>query len=396
MVSSFGRLFYIADEAPISLVGDHNLPDKWFVTARDAFNGVLLWKVPINSLRSQLGQVKSSGRSPSEFLQHLWYEWKDVFVIDGLVWTWSAETAREPLETNGRPTKTMSLWPVSANGYDLKTGKLTRDVPLGDIFKTYHHHRCYRDKATVRYILASRHGTEFVDLEQGNHTIQNWVRGTCHVGMMPANGLQYAPPHPCVCYIDEKLNGMNALAPRSQKSQARGWKSERLEKGPAYKEFQVSNLKSQVTTSGGADWPAYRHDSLRSGDAQTEVPATLKVLWQSAVGKKLSAPVVADGRVFVALIDEHHVAALDADDGHKIWESAAGARVDSPPTCYRGMVIFGSNDGWVYCLRATDGVLVWRFAAAPQDRRIGATLQRWQHLSKLSASNGCAAGHPSG
>ena len=40
-------MFYIMDEAPISLPGDHALPDKWCLAARDAFNGVLLWKVPI-------------------------------------------------------------------------------------------------------------------------------------------------------------------------------------------------------------------------------------------------------------------------------------------------------------------------------------------------------------
>ncbi|HUV66585.1 MAG TPA: PQQ-binding-like beta-propeller repeat protein [Sedimentisphaerales bacterium] len=583
MVSSRGRLFYIADEAPISLVGDHDLPDKWFLTARDAFNGVLLWKVPIedwgwrawkpswfsprpgdiplniqkrlvavaeklyvtlgyrapvseidggtgkllktydatartaeilyhegsliltvlendgarikrvdaqsgktlwtceNSYRGTVtdyyrftamhGSVppaevdptlniatdgavvalldgqdvvcldfksgKESWRArfplveadfkagginaqrtlwsgtlivrdgavvhaspnqlaafsarsgeilwqqPKKFLQHLWFEWKDVFVIDGLVWTWSAETVREPLETDGRPTKSMSVWPVSANGYDLHTGKLTREVPLGNIFKTYHHHRCYRNKATVRYILASRRGSEFVDLEEGNHSIHNWVRGTCHVGMMPANGLQYAPPHPCVCYIEEKLNGMNALAPRipSQYRRAEREVSERLERGPAYGQIRgtsdprLRGDRLAPAEAGGRatnDWPAYRHDSLRSGAAQTEVPAALKLLWQSTVGRKLSAPVVADGRVFVSLIDEHHVAALDGNNGRKIWESAAGARVDSPPTYYRGTVIFGSRDGWVYCLRAADGARLWRFAAAPRDRRIGA------------------------
>ncbi|MHC4168819.1 MAG: outer membrane protein assembly factor BamB family protein, partial [Planctomycetota bacterium] len=47
IVTSRGRLFYIADEAPIGLPGDHDLPDKWFLIARDAFNGVPLWKVPI-------------------------------------------------------------------------------------------------------------------------------------------------------------------------------------------------------------------------------------------------------------------------------------------------------------------------------------------------------------
>jgi hypothetical protein len=47
VVTSRGRLFYIVDEAPISLAGDHSLPDKWFLVSRDAFNGALLWKVPI-------------------------------------------------------------------------------------------------------------------------------------------------------------------------------------------------------------------------------------------------------------------------------------------------------------------------------------------------------------
>ena len=47
LVTAGGRLFYIVDEAPISLAGDHDLPDKWSLAARDAFNGVFLWKVPI-------------------------------------------------------------------------------------------------------------------------------------------------------------------------------------------------------------------------------------------------------------------------------------------------------------------------------------------------------------
>jgi len=47
LVSASGRIFYMVDEAPISLPGQHSLPDKWFVVARDAFNGVLLWKKPV-------------------------------------------------------------------------------------------------------------------------------------------------------------------------------------------------------------------------------------------------------------------------------------------------------------------------------------------------------------
>ncbi|MBM4044149.1 MAG: class I SAM-dependent methyltransferase, partial [Planctomycetes bacterium] len=43
MVSARGRLFYIFDEGPTGIV-DKRIPDKWTLTARDAFNGVVLWK----------------------------------------------------------------------------------------------------------------------------------------------------------------------------------------------------------------------------------------------------------------------------------------------------------------------------------------------------------------
>ena len=43
MVSSQGRLFYIFDEGPTGII-DKRIPDKWTLTARDAFSGVVLWK----------------------------------------------------------------------------------------------------------------------------------------------------------------------------------------------------------------------------------------------------------------------------------------------------------------------------------------------------------------
>ena len=44
LVSARGRIFYIVDEAPATVAG---LPDQWVLVARDAFNGVLLWKRPV-------------------------------------------------------------------------------------------------------------------------------------------------------------------------------------------------------------------------------------------------------------------------------------------------------------------------------------------------------------
>ncbi|MCK4294595.1 MAG: PQQ-binding-like beta-propeller repeat protein, partial [Planctomycetes bacterium] len=194
----------------------------------------------------------------------------------------------------------------------------------------------------------------------------HWVRGGCIYGIMPCNGLIYAPPHSCACYMEAKLNGFCALAPKSATQQVprKVSDAERLERGPAY--AQIANRKSQIAN----DWPTYRHDSARSGFTEASVAANLEPSWQADLGGRLSSVVIAGGKVFLASIDTHTVYALDAGSGQSIWSYTAGGRVDSPPTVYRGRVLFGSADGWVYCLRGSDGAVVWRYRAAPEDRRL--------------------------
>ena len=332
-------------------------------------NGVVVHASPnqLAAISAQTGEIL--WQQPKKYLQHLWYEWQDVFVIEGLVWTWSAELAREKLE--GGPGN--SAWPVSANGYDLHTGELKRKVDLGKVFKTNHHHRCYRDKATLRYILASRRGSEFIDLKTGTHSINNWVRGACHMGMMPANGLQYAPPHPCQCYNDEKLTGFNALAAgRRVKGEERRVKNNRLEKDIAYGPLVArATTASPFTPHTSKDWPTLRSDTSRSGAVHTTLSADLQPTWQVTVGRKVGAPISVGNRVYVPLVDEHQILALDGCTGQEQWRFTAGARIDSPPTYDRGALLVGSTDGWVYRIRASDGQLVWRLRAGPEERRIG-------------------------
>ena len=359
------RSSFPLDEADMNAGGIDTMGNLWSGTMI-VTDGVVLHASPhkLAAISAETGELLWS--QPKHYIGHLWYEWKDIFVIDGLAWTWTAELDREPLERDpsGRQK---SVFPRFVKGYDLKTGETKQEVDLGVIFKSHHHHRCYRNKATERYILASRRGTEYVDLEDGAHSVHNWVRGTCHYGMMPANGLQYAPPHPCQCYIEEKLNGMNVLAPAngSELEKARPV-SERFEKGAAYGKANAE------LTAGPEDWPAFRYDNQRNGATVTRIPDTLKPLWQSHVGRKVSPPTVVGGSVFVALVDQHQVACVDANTGHLRWEFTTGARVDSQPTYYQGTILVGSTDGCVYCLRGNDGQLVWRFQAAPAKRLIGA------------------------
>ena len=228
------------------------------------------------------------------------------------------------------------------------------------------HHRCYRNKATNRFILLGNQGVQFIDIKSGEIWQNYWIRGTCQYGIMPANGLLYIPPDSCACNLKIKLNGFYALAAKREPVR-KNQKDVRFEKGPAY--GQVSNTASGIRGAESDDWPTYRHDAMRSGITKARVPSRLKRQWKVDIGGRLSSVTAAGGKVFVASVDTHTVHALDGRDGSRLWSYTVGGRVDSPPTVYNGLVLFGSADGWVYALRAGDGKLVWRFRAAPEDRR---------------------------
>jgi SAM-dependent methyltransferase len=60
MVSAGGRLFYICDETLACV--DGTVPSKWFLVARDAFSGVLLWKRPVPNWDSvQFSETPDNG-----------------------------------------------------------------------------------------------------------------------------------------------------------------------------------------------------------------------------------------------------------------------------------------------------------------------------------------------
>ena len=314
--------------------------------------GVVLWGDgrQMTAMSAETGKALWSCPAPAGFRSPA-----DIFVIDSLVW----------------------LGPLFTEGRDLRTGEVRKrnDTARG-LWTVGHHHRCYREKATDRYILTGKRGVEFVDLVGDGSSRNNWVRGDCQYGVMPCNGLLYAPSHACGCFMEAKIRGFLATATQRQPAapparQAQGKPADgvRLEKGPAY------GAASAAAPQGAKDqWPTLRHDALRSGSTLAEVPAALKVDWQVSIGgrlapslsRRLTAPVVADGLVVVASIDDHRVIALDSASGAPKWSFEAGGRVDSPPTLYRGLALLGCADGWAYCLRLSDGQLVWRFRAAPE------------------------------
>ena len=307
---------------------------------------------------------------------------EDVLVIGDLVWHGDTMNSRQT-----RTEQTGTFW-----GRDLHTGKVRVQFPP-DVETHWFHHRCYRAKATINYILTSRTGIEFVDFRKQHWDIHHWVRGACLYGVMPANGMVYNPPHPCACYLEAKLYGFNAVAPPSPNHERLMQEADgkRLVEGPAFDDVEETGGES-------GDWPTLRADSARSGYARCTVKPNVEQAWQAELGGDLTAPVIAGGTLYVAQTDRHTVHALDAAGGERLWSFIAGGRVDSPPTVWRGRVLFGSADGNVYCLRAADGELCWRFRAAPVDLRMGAFGQVesiWPvHGSVLVREQNTASGGP--
>jgi len=255
-------------------------------------------------------------------------------------------------------------------GLDLTTGTVKRRVSTEVAFSNGHHHRCHRNKATDRYLMTGYRGFEFIDWTSGKTDLNHWVRGACRYGGMPCNGLLYATPHPCDCYITGKLNGLIALAPAGETAAiGSGADGPRLVKGPACNE---ASRKTGIESQESDDWPTYRHDAGRSGGTAADAPPEPVLLWTARLPGRLSAPVASGGKIIVASVDTHSVNALEAAGGRVVWSYTAGGPVDTPPTLHKGLVLFGCRNGWVYCLRAADGKLAWRFRAAPAERMIGA------------------------
>ncbi|MHC4593958.1 MAG: outer membrane protein assembly factor BamB family protein [Planctomycetota bacterium] len=304
----------------------------------------------------------------------------DLFVANGLVWLGETRLPVDNMETE-----------MQRQGYDPVTGEVVRNISVPKLTSPGHHYRCYRSKATQRYLMLPKRGIEFLDLIDKNHMRNDWLRAPCIYGALPSNGMLYVAPHQCVCYQGVLMSNFNALKARTGPDTEPLAQEERLQRGPAWGEVK------QVHPPSDTDWPMYRQNPRRSGSVATKVPDKLERLWEVALGKNITPPIVAGSRLLVAEMDAHTVHALDAKTGRPLWRYTAGGRVDSSPTVYGSLVLFGSADGRIYCLRAADGAEVWRFMAAPRVRRItafGQVESAWPVHGSVVVQNDVTSGPP--
>ncbi len=274
----------------------------------------------------------------------------DIFVAANALWMCGACNNPKGIVTN-RPAS-----------FDLKTGDELRTIPQV-LSKPMGHDRCFRNFITERFFINSKTGgPDCMDFVSHAEYPAPFTRATCSMGPLPCNGLIYCGPYSCQCHLPVALHNFNAYYTDEASLPTNGQvvkvkRLARLEKGPAY---------GQPGPSTGAPWPTYRQDARRYAGTRTKVPVEgLKRLWSTRFKTQVGAPVIAEGKIFLAESEAHTLSALDASSGEALWEYVAGGRIDSPPSYYRGMLLVGSRDGWVHCVRASDGELAWRFRDLP-------------------------------
>jgi len=302
----------------------------------------------------------------------------DLFVTGGKVWTLDPG-----LSADGNCDARLL-------GLDCRSGEVASRLLLEKITHG-HHHRCYRNKATERFLLMGEEGIEYVDFASGASDTHYWLRGACRYGIMPANGFVYVPPHNCACYLGTLMHGFLAMkrepTPADDVTDA-----ERLTKGPAY------GATPKADAASPSDWPTFRHDAARSGAVPAELPDGLARQWEATPGGDLTSPIIVGDRVYVASPDRCQVYGLDATSGKTVWRVIADGPVTTPPTWHQGRLVFGTRAGSLYCLTATDGRLVWRLRAAPSDRRMmafGRLASPWPLDGSVLVTDGhvyCVAG----
>ena len=241
----------------------------------------------------------------------------------------------------GRVLRERIVWIGGKNqptAHDPETGEIIKTLdqaatgPMG-------HDRCYRNLITQKYFINSKTGgADFLDLATDGEFPNHWTRGSCGMGVLPANGLLYSTPYSCTCNVGDMFQGMNAYSA-----------------DPALLESNDAGIIHRETTTGKRtgirlradpasslkrililiDWPTYRGNAFRGGMTASTVSAQLKVKWQAKLPTSPTASTIADGKVFVCDSDTHTLYALDSTSGETAWTFTADGRIDSPPTYHK-------------------------------------------------------------
>ncbi len=115
----------------------------------------------------------------------------------------------------------------------------------------------------------------------------------------------------------------------------------------------------------GQDWTNLAGDPAHTGVAEALSPA-LEPVWMTNIGTSvfMSSPLIADGKVFVASVDENlkgeaYIYALEAVTGKLLWKYKTRNSIKNTIAIDGGRVFAQDAEGYVYAIGMKDGKLSW-------------------------------------
>ena len=163
------------------------------------------------------------------------------------------------------------------------------------VFNVAHHHRCYRNRISQRYLTTSRTWCGVRGSADRRKLCESLgAQPSPILGNFPCNGLLYLMRHTVWCYIEAKLTGRNALASSPDHSmrpaamtvektgQLKIWAQLYTGNRNQNAEGETDRPEPVPTNSpnaahsfpGSNDWPTYRRDCVRTAqqDSPGEMP----------------------------------------------------------------------------------------------------------------------------
>jgi outer membrane protein assembly factor BamB len=307
----------------------------------------------------------------------------NVTTVSGLLWL----SYRLPNDTRElvAALRDRDAWDGITEALDLRTGEVKKRYTGRDAMMIPSICSYANAISTPEYIITTRPLT-FFDVKTGTRTFFDGAMHGCGFGIIPANGMVYAPANACRC--DRAAVKSYGAWTADDGLGRRGKQRPQLGKGPAY-----GASPENETVAAGTAWPLFRHDAQRSAATAATIGGGVKrswayTAWDGAAladalrpdwqanlctqADPLTAPVIQGDIAVVAAIHSHTVYAIDLKSGKPRWTHTADARIHSAPSLSRGRCFVGSADGTVTCLRLRDGAVVWTFRAAPEERLVAA------------------------
>ena len=137
------------------------------------------------------------------------------------------------------------------------------------------------------------------------------------------------------------------------------------------------------SSAAAEDWPMFRHDAARSGNAAAALAETLELEWTLELEPPRSAwpveqdrlqfdahyePIVVGDSLFLASMNADFVECFELESGRSRWRTYLDGPPRFAPAVADGRVFVACDDGYLYCLGEDDGSVRWRIRGGPADR----------------------------